>query len=62
MESRSPKDTTHTVDTYNQAVTALEIIYEAALEGSPGAGEVLRDMTARLADRAARWRNAVQRQ
>jgi len=45
----------------NDAMIGIDIIYEAAMQGSPGAGEVLRNLAERINERAARWQVEISR-
>ena len=45
------------LDCYNEAVIALDVLYETGLE-SPGACEELRAEADRLLHRAVQWRDA----
>jgi len=46
---------------YNDAAIGLDMIYEAAAAGHPGAEEVLRAMAERLVAEGAKWRDAKYR-
>jgi hypothetical protein len=44
------------IEYYNEAVQALDLLYEAVVSGSVGAEEILRDLAGKLAWRCESWR------